>query len=237
MFNDTYAVKLAVFEGPMDLLVYLIRKHEVDIYDIPIAMITEQYLAHLDMMKLMNINLTADFIHLAASLIQIKSRMLLPTHHQETEDDEDPRLAIVRPLAEYLRMKEAADLLMKRSLLNVDTFTRIPDKEEIPVPTKEGTIEIGMYELIRAFNAVLEKMGHNHHVALESEKMSIKDRMMELIELLEHKQSVVFDELFHGHRRKRDIIITFLAILEMAKLSLITIIQHIQSGVIRLHYV
>ena len=134
-------------------------------------------------------------------------------------------------------MKEAADLLMKRALLNVDTFTRIPEKGEIPVPTEEGTIEIGMYELIHAFNNVLENMGHDHHVALESEEMSIKDRMMELIDLLEHKHSLVFDDLFDGARRKRDIIVTFLAILEMAKLNLIKIIQHIQSGVIRLHYV
>ena len=221
----------------MDLLVYLIRKHEVDIYDIPIAMITEQYLAHLDLMKRMNINLAADFIHLAASLVQIKSRMLLPTHHGETEEEEDPRLAIVRPLAEYLQMKEAAELLMKRELLDVDTFTRTPDKREIPVMAEDGSIEISMYELIKAFNIVLENVRPDHRVALESDKMSVKDRMMELIAMLEHRHSLVFDELFDDHRHKRDIIVTFLAILEMAKLSLIKIIQHIQSGVIRLLYV
>ncbi|MBU0992810.1 MAG: segregation/condensation protein A [Proteobacteria bacterium] len=237
MLNDIYAVKLEIFEGPMDLLVYLIRKNEVDIYDIPISMITEQYLAYIELMKMMNINLAADFIHLAATLAQIKSRMLLPSHGIESDEEEDPRLAIARPLIEYLQMKNAADELFKRELLDQDIFTRTPDKEDIPQVEEDGTIEIGIFELIKAFNTVLANMKKEHKVDLESEKISIKDRMMELIGILEEKNSLVFDELFDGDRFKRDIIVTFLAILEMAKMSLIKIIQHIQSGVIRLFYV
>ena len=241
MSSDIYAVKLEVFEGPMDLLVYLIRKNEVDIYDIPISLITEQYLAYIELMKMMNINLAADFIHLAATLTQIKSRMLLPFHgNKADEEEEDPRLAIARPLIEYLQMKEAADQLMRREILHQDTFIRSPGKEEqTPQPESEDmTIEIGVIELIRAFNTVLRNMKKEHTVAMESDKISVKERIMELIALLEEKSSLMFEELFSGEERlKRDIVVTFLAILEMAKMSLIRIIQHIQSGVIRLFYV
>jgi segregation and condensation protein A len=240
MANDIYAVKLEVFEGPMDLLVFLIRKNEVDIYDIPISIITEQYLSYIGLMKMMNINLAADFIHLAATLTQIKSRMLLPFHGTEEEEEEDPRLAITRPLIEYLQMKEAAESLMKREILHQDIFIRTPGKEEETAPPENDdmTIEIGIVELIRAFNTVLLNMKKEHTVALESDKITVKERIMELIALLEEKSSLVFDELFAGENRlKRDIVVTFLAILEMAKMSLIRIIQHIQGGVIRLFYV
>lgn len=239
MSNDIYAVKLEIFEGPMDLLVYLIRKNEVDIYDIPISMITEQYLSYIQFMKLMNINLAADFIHLAATLTQIKSRMLLPTHGIESEDEEDPRLAITRPLIEYLQMKEAAEELLRRDILDQNTFTRKTDKEDLPEPddSNDMTLEIGIIELIKAFNTVLLNMKKEHTVDLESDKISVKERIMELIGLLEEKNSLVFDELFEGERLKRDIVVTFLAILEMAKMSLIRVIQHIQGGVIRLFYV
>ena len=125
MQEDIYKVQIEdIFEGPMDLLVHLIKKHEVDIYDIPIALITKQYLEYLEWMKIMNIDIAGDFIVMASTLTKIKSRLLLPSHGEE--DEEDPRLELVKPIEEYLKMKSAAEKLGARTLLGEDTFIRNP---------------------------------------------------------------------------------------------------------------
>ncbi|MFH2065866.1 MAG: segregation/condensation protein A [Pseudomonadota bacterium] len=235
MLEDDYKVKLDVFEGPMDLLVYLIRKAKVDIYDIPIALITDQFLAYLDWMKSMNIDFAGDFLLMAATLTHIKSRMLLPIHDDEDED-EDPRMEIVRPLAEYLQIKLAAEELMDRSLLGEDTFSRSAVKEDIPADQDEEMINVGLFELIDAFQTILNNISPEHKVDMRADRISVKDRMNEIIDMLEQKGSVVFDELFSGNETKSNIIVTFLAILEMAKLNLIRIVQHLQSGILRLFY-
>ncbi|RJP77573.1 MAG: chromosome segregation protein ScpA [Desulfobacteraceae bacterium] len=235
MLEDDYKVKLDIFEGPMDLLVYLIRKAKVDIYDIPIALVTDQFLAYLDWMKSMNIDFAGDFLLMAATLTHIKSRMLLPIHDDEDED-EDPRMEIVRPLAEYLQIKLAAEELMDRSLLGEDTFSRSAVKEEIPADQDEEMINVGLFELIDAFQTILNNISPEHKVDMRADRISVKDRMNEIIDMLEQKGSVVFDELFSGNETKSNIIVTFLAILEMAKLNLIRIVQHLQSGILRLFY-
>ena len=131
MAEEIYRVQLEnVFEGPMDLLVHLIKKNELDIYDIPIALITEQYLQYIDWMKAMNIDFAGDFIVMASTLTQIKSHMLLPVHDGEEEDGEDPRLEITKPLLEYLQMKSAADQLVERNLLGENTFIRSPGRDD-----------------------------------------------------------------------------------------------------------
>ena len=130
MQEERYSVKLDdIFEGPMDLLIHLIRKNEVDIYDIPVGLITEQYLAYLEWMKLLDIDNVGDFLFMAATLAQIKSRMLLPVH-DGAEDEEDPRMEIVRPLAEYLQIKSAAEELARRNMLGDRIFTRRPNIKE-----------------------------------------------------------------------------------------------------------
>lgn len=236
MFEDDYKVKLDIFEGPMDLLVYLIHKAKVDIYDIPIALITDQFLAYLDWMKSMNIDFAGDFLLMAATLTQIKSRMLLPTH-EEDEEDEDPRMEIVRPLSEYLQIKYAAEELMDRSLLGEDTFSRSAGKEDdIPADQSEEMIKVGLFELIDAFQAILNNISAEHKIDFKADRISVKDRMNEIIHLLEQKGSVVFEELFTGNYTKTNVIVTFLAILEMAKMNLIQIAQHLQSGILRLFY-
>lgn len=219
----------------MDLLVYLIRKNEVDIYDIPISMITDQYLAYIELMKKMNLGYTGEFLQLAATLAQIKSRMLLPTHGDEDEE-EDPRQEIARPLIEYLEMKSAAEALLKRDLLGEDTFTRHRDKKEMPVTREDGVLSIGIFELIDAFNHILQNIAKEHTVDMASEKISVKDRIMEIVMVMEEKGSIAFHELFERQPEKSEIIVSFLAVLEMAKLNLIQVIQHMQSGVIRLFY-
>ena len=236
MQEEVYQVKLDnIFEGPMDLLVHLIKKNEVDIYDIPIAIITDQYLQYLEWMKSMNIDVAGDFIVMAATLTQIKSKMLLPVHENE-EDQEDPRLEIARPLAEYLQIKSAAERLAERYLLGEDTFVRSPGQEEILADRQNEIITVGLFELIDAFQQILAKMSPDDKVLITADSVSVKDRISQLVDIFEAKGSVIFDELFPAGAAKIEVIVTFLAILEMVKLSLVRIVQYVQTGVIRLFY-
>jgi segregation and condensation protein A len=235
MQPDEYKVSLEnVFEGPMDLLIHLIKKDEVDIYDIPIALITEKYLAYIEWMKLLNIDNVGDFLLMASTLAHIKSRMLLPSHG-EGEDDEDPRMEIVRPLAEYLRIKSAAEALAGRHLLGDSIFTRKVKPRDY-IDGDAETIQVGLFELIDAFQKILQRVSKDHTVEFEADEVTVKDRMNDMIQALEDKGSVTFAELFAEKPAKRFVIVTFLALLELMKLNLIRVAQSAQSGVIRLFY-
>ena len=236
MQANNYKVDLAdVFEGPMDLLIHLIKKNEVDIYDIPIALITDKYLAYIKWLKAMDIDFAGDFLVMAATLTQIKSRMLLPVHEGE-EEDEDFRTEITRPLLEYLEMKAAAEHLASRNLLGEKTFARTHSKHPYIDETGDKIIRVGLFELIDAFQKILDKLAPDHRVDMSSERISVKERMTQIVDLLEIKGSAAFDELFDKIVEKGDIIITFLAVLEMVKLNLVKIVQHVQTGIIRLFY-
>ncbi len=235
MLEEPYKVLLDdVFEGPMDLLIHLIRKHEVDIYDIPIALITDQYLGYMELMKSLNIDLVGDFIVMAATLAQIKSRMLLPVH--EDEDEEDPRMEIARPLLEYLEMKSAAEQLAGRNLLGDSTFIRQSDLKEFLSDQDDEIINVGLFELIDAFQKILKNVSDDERLDIISDEMSVKDKISKLVDIFEEKSSITFEELFAGDVVKSEVILTFLAILEMVKLCLVRIAQHSQTGVIRLFY-
>lgn len=230
-----YKVKLEnVFEGPMDLLIHLIKKNEVEIYDIPIGLITEQYLAYLEWMKLLNIDNVGDFLLMAATLAQIKSRMLLPVHEGE-EDQEDPRMEIIRPLTEYLQIKSAAEELARRNMLGDTIFARRPNIKEFTHEDQE-LIQVGLFELIDAFQKILQKVAKDHTVDLASDRVSVKDRMTAMIDILEEKGSVAFSELFEDTVEKHFFIVTFLALLELMKLNLVRAVQSSQSGIIRIFY-
>ena len=234
--DDRYRVKLHdVFEGPMDLLVHLIKKAEVDIYDIPISQITAHYLEYLEWMKQMNIDFAGDFVLMASTLAHIKSRMLLPAQVGE-EEEEDPRLEITRPLLEYLRIKSAAEQLAERNLLGDKTFTRKPDIDILEGMEDDQVIRIGLFELIDAFQSILDKVTPGHRVDLSRDRVSVQERITQLTEMLEAQESMTFYELFADGHERSDIIVTFLAILEMAKLSLIHIAQHVPTGIIRIFY-
>ena len=236
MLDERYTVKLEeIFEGPMDLLIHLIRKNEVDIYDIPIAIITQQYLSYLDWMKSMNIDFAGDFLVMAATLTQIKSRMLLPANEFD-EDADDPRAEIARPLLEYLQMKSVAEALSGRNILGDSTFVRIPDHKEYLKDMDEQVVKVGLFELIDAFQKILSNIPEDNRVEFTADRISVKDRIAEIIDLLEVKGSITFDELFAKDVAKSDVIVTFLAILEMVKLILIRIVQHVQTGIIRIFY-
>jgi segregation and condensation protein A len=235
-FEDHYRVKLQnVFEGPMDLLIHLIKKAEVDIYDIPIARITDQYLEYLEWMKQMNIDFAGDFVLMASTLTHIKSKMLLPVQVGE-EEEEDPRLEITRPLLEYLRIKSAAEQLAERDLLGDKTFVRKPDSHALEGVQEDQVIRIGLFELIDAFQNILDKVSPDHRVDLSRDRISVQERITQLTEILEEKESLTFDQLFAADCERSDIIVTFLAILEMAKLNLILIAQHVPTGIIRIFY-
>ena len=237
MANETYQINLEnVFEGPMDLLVHLIRKNEVSVYDIPIALITDQYLAYLEWMKSLNIDIAGDFLVMAATLTQIKSKMLLPVHSDE-EDDEDPRLEITKPLEEYLQLKSVAERLGERHLLGDSIFTRKPTREEVRIADDEDDfIQVGLFELIDAFQKILKNAVGEHKVDFSSEGLSIRDKIPQIVDILETNGSATFEELFNKPITKSEIVITFLAILEMVKLKLISVVQHIESGIIRVFY-
>ena len=235
MANGFYQVKLShVFEGPMDLLVHLINKNEVDIYDIPIAQITDQYLEYIDLMKSMNIDFAGDFIIMAATLTHIKSKMLIPSINDR--EDEDPRLEIARPLLEYLRMKSAAELLVGRNILGQDTFAGNINKKDYIIKPEDEIIDVGLFELIDAFQKILKNIPVDYRLDFTGEKISVKDKISEIISILEVKGSVTFFELFSANVGKSEIVATFLAILEIVKLDIVRIVQYAQTGIIRLFY-
>ena len=236
MLEKLYRVQLdEIFEGPMDLLVHLIRKNELDIYDIPIALITEQYLAYLEWMQAMNIDYAGDFLLMASTLTQLKSRMLLPVHEGQDEE-EDLMQEITRPLVEYLQMKSVADQLVERNLLGEKTFIRTPDRGEFLTGPDDEFIKIGLFELIDAFQKILEKIPDDHRVEMSADEISVKDKITQIVDILEVKQSITFMELFSDNPDRFEIIVTFLAILEMVKLTLIRMVQHVQTGVLRIFY-
>jgi len=232
-----YEVKIEnIFEGPMDLLVFLIKKNEVDIYDIPIALITDQFLEYIEWMESMSIDFAGDFIVMASTLIQIKSKLLLPLNNPRSEED-DPRLEVVRPILEYMQIKSASEELLVKNILGEDIFSRNPSREDLTISRENEEIKIDLFELIGALQNILDNMTGDHKIDFSDEKVSIKDKIAELIDILEKSESVSFKNLFNTKSDKGEIIITFLAILEMAKLCLIEITQQVQTGDIKVSYI
>ena len=235
--TEPYKVVLSdLFEGPMDLLVHLIKKNELPVYDIPIALITEKYLEYLKWMDSLNIEYASEFIVLAATLAQVKSRMLLPVHDGD-EDEDDPRQELIQPLLEYLQMKSAAEQLAQRDLLGEATFTRTPDTDEFLTNPDDQIIKVGLFELIDAFQRILEKIPEDAQIDFTADEISVKDKITQIADILEDRGSVTFEELFPENPTRTDVIVTFLAILEMVKLEIIRLVQHVSTGIIRLFYI
>jgi len=232
-----YQVQLEIFEGPMDLLLHLIRKNKVDIYDIPIAFIMDQYLAYLDMMRSLNIDVAGEFLEMAATLAYIKSRLLVPRIGlDEGDEEEDPRMELVRPLLEYAKIKEAAQALADSVQLGRDVYKRnIPTEELWDLESGEEIAEVGLFELVSALHEVLKKAEPDEAMEMSAETMRLKDRINQLMEILAGVSSVTFHELFAEQARKAEIILTFLAILELMRLQLIRAFQHQPSRIIRLY--
>jgi segregation and condensation protein A len=228
-YQTVYTIRTESFEGPFDLLLHLIKKNEVDIYNIPIAAITRQYLDYLDVMQELNLDIAGDFLVMASTLIQIKSRMLLPLPPDEEigeEEVEDPRAELVRRLLEYQKYKEAAVSLAQRELLGRDTFVRdfaAPELAEIE-PEQER-LEVELFELIEAFRRVLATVPEQTFHEVGAEGLSIADRINELLLLLQGTDAAVFENLFIGSATREQVIITFLAILELCRLNMVRLAQ------------
>jgi segregation and condensation protein A len=211
--STDYEVKLEIFEGPLDLLLHLIRKNEVDIFDIPIAMITDQYLEYLDMMKALNISMAGEFLLIAATLMHIKSRMLLPA--SDDEDEEDPRDEITRPLLEYLQLKEAAGELSGRELLDRDVFARRLSQDSLgPFMDDEPLLQASLFQLIDAFKRIVDRQVPGAQLTFLVEEWSLKEKTNYIIERLKEKKSL------------SELIVTFLALLELIQMRLVRAFQH-----------
>lgn len=234
----TYEIKLDIFEGPLDLLLYLIRKNEIDIYNIPIALITEQYLEYLDMMRSLNLDLAGEYLVLAATLVHIKSRLLLPPLEDEEggEEGQDPRAELVRQLLEYQAFKEAALNLDARPLLDRDVFSRGAPAEETAGEAQEdeAMIEVGVFELVQAFRSIIAGIDKSDDLVIDTERMSLTDRINEIMERLSEKKQLTFIELLGERMERKRIVYTFLAILELMKLRMIRAYQSGPFGAIRL---
>jgi segregation and condensation protein A len=232
----SYEVKLDIFEGPLDLLLYLIRKNELDIYNIPMALITEQYLEHLEMMKALNLDLAGEYLVLAATLIHIKSRMLLPVEEGagDTEEEQDPRAELVRQLLEYQAFKEVALNLDKRTLLDRDVFKRILPADENPDEPEEAMMEVSLFELIEAFKLVVVRIDKEDLLEIDTERISLSDRINEILEDLSREKSLSFTDLLKASRTRKSIIYTLLAILELMKMRVVRAFQSDPFGPIRI---
>lgn len=230
----SYKFRLDIFEGPLDLLLYLIKKNEIDIYNIPVAVITEQYLEYVEAMKALDLDLAGEYLVLAATLIHIKSRMLLPAPDDETEDGEDPREELVRQLLEYKTFKEAALNLNSLTLLGRDIFGRAFNDEE-DVEGSERTIkEIGIFELVEAFRSMVARSSATEIMEIDVEQVSLAERINEVIDELNKKKTLTFSDLIGEISDKMRLIYTFLAILELVKLRIIKVYQTVSYGTIRI---
>jgi segregation and condensation protein A len=234
---EHYPVHLDVFEGPLDLLLHLIKRHELDIYDIPIALITQQYLEYIDLMQELNLDVAGEFLVMAATLIHIKSRMLLPRPDPTQEDpEEDPREALVRRLLEHQKFKAAAELLHERETLRSAQWTR-PDGvvADIAGEAPEPEVEVDLFSLISAFRAVVERARLRPKVVLPGEQIPIDQRIEQLLARLSETEALGFEDLFADVQSRAGIIVTFLAMLEMIRLKLIRVFQSGALGPIRVY--
>ena len=230
--DQTYEVQLEAFTGPMDLLLHLIRKQKVNIYDIPIALIVRQYLEYLSLMKTLNLSMAGDFLVMASTLLYIKSRMLLPKEViPESEDEEvlDPRSELVRQLIEYERFKEAAGSLVSREREWQDSFSR----ELLPVPKKSKEKEddevweedLQLFDLLSALQDVLDRSPSDQYIELSRENLTVEERIQFIMERLETEATIPFEGLFEEQWSRPLIIVTFLGLLELVRMNLIQLFQ------------
>jgi len=217
-----YQVVLPTFEGPLDLLLHLIEQHELDIRDIPIAFVAKKYVEYITLMEELNIDIASEYLVMAATLTHIKSKMLLPVPPADQEDDEDegldPRAELVRRLLEYQKYKQAAEQLGEGDVLGRDVFVR-----GIPAPAAEGLAPLAglsLFKLLDAFQGVLSRAKTTVDHQIDLERFSITDRINQLVDLLQLHKRLSFEQLFEGASSRADLIVTFLALLEMTRLRM-----------------
>ncbi len=231
--EELYSVKLPAFEGPLDLLLHLIRENKVDIYDIPIALITHQYLEYIEMMKELNLDIAGEFLLMAATLIHIKSRMLLPVEEVTGEEPEDPRFELVQRLLEYKVFKDASLALREREDEWVNVFHR-ESAEEAAEGEEQGELDLfdlSLFDLLSAFRKILDK-APPEMVSISREALTVKDRISFIMEKIENQDAVRFEDLFEDKRTRSYLVVTFVALLEILRLGLARAYQEGDFGVI-----
>ncbi|APG25525.1 segregation and condensation protein A [Syntrophotalea acetylenica] len=229
-----YEIELEMFKGPLDLLLHLIKKHEMDIYDIPIAEITSQYLQALDAMRALNLDVAGEFLVMASTLVHIKSRMLLPLapDPEPDEEDIDPRAELVSRLLEYQRYKDAAAVLDASPMLGRDVFGRAC---VVPSELQAGDAElqpVGVFELAEALQRLLQDVSPEPVHQVVRERLSVAERVAMVLEALKDCQSLAFETLLPGPLTREELVVTFLAVLELVKLRLVRIMQNCRCGAI-----
>lgn len=220
---DAMKVFLEAFEGPLDFLLYLIRKQNIDILDIPVASVTRQYMEYIDLMQELSLELAAEYLVMAAILAEIKSRMLLPRIADPESTEEDPRAELVRRLQEYERFKKAAEDLDKLPREERDIFTAQADGSQIAVD--KPLPQIAMKELVNALMQVLKRVELNAHHHIQMDALSVREKMSHILDSLQNKDHTLFTNLFNPHEGRLGIVVTFLAMLELLKQSLIEFVQ------------
>src|SRR5262245_31564530 len=236
---DALPIKLENFEGPLDLLLHLIRKNEVNVYDIPIALITAQYLETIELMQELNLDVAGEFLVMAATLIHIKSKMLLPrpeTAAGVDGDAEDPRDALVRRLLEHQKFKAAAELLHEREQVRAAQWQR-PDERVAAIAGDdyEPELEVDLFSLLTAFQAVVARAKLRPKVLLPPEQIPVEVRIDQLLARLSEHEACGFDELFADVNDRAGLIVTFIALLEMIRLKLVRVFQSGTFGPIRVY--
>lgn len=223
---EAMEVFLDTFEGPLDLLLYLIRKQNLDILDIPVAEITRQYMGYIDLMRMMNLDLAAEYMVMAAMLAEIKSRMLLPRPESEDEDEEDPRAMLVRRLQEYERYRQAALDIEKLPRLGRDLYLANPARDHIKPKRIDPHVEI--HDLLMAFAEVVKRADEKKSFNINREVLSIRERMGMVLDRVNNKEFIVFEALFDVEEGKMGMVVTFMAILELLKERLLLVVQNEQ---------
>ncbi len=228
-----YEIKLEEFEGPLELLLHLIKKNEIDIYDIPIALITEQYSEALGLMESLNLSIAGEFLVMAATLIHIKSRMLLPTLPVE-EEGEDPRSDLVVRLLELQHYQEAAEQLEDRESIWRDIYGRGPVSTPKLLPEEVPIADLGLYDLMKALNDLLARHPDASVMEISSEVLTVKEKIQFILDRIETVESLLFRDLFEAVLSRHEIVVTFLALLEIIRLGLIRVVQGEICGPLRL---
>lgn len=221
--EDTdYKVRLEIFEGPLDLLLYLIKKDEIDVYDVSLERITKQYLDYIETFKLLNIELASEFIVMAANLMYIKSRELLPQSQQppdEEAEEDDPRWELIRQLVEYKKFKDAAQFLGNQESSNAEFFATAPEPPDLGAATA-ALPKVGIFDLIRAFQRVLKRFEEANDLReIVDDRWTVSDKIEHLLETVPPGGRVTFESLFTTASSRSEVIVTFLAMLELIKLN------------------
>lgn len=236
-----YRVRLDVFEGPLDLLLHLVKKNEVDLSDLPVATITDQYIAYIDLLQQLDLDRAGEYLVMAATLLHLKSRLLLPSEEVvDEESGEDPRAELGRQLLEYQRFREAAEMLDRNSMLGRDVFTRVPlrneaiDGQDVVRDVMDEIYDVSLGDLLDALQEVLKNAepGIVHQVLLE--QVSLRERVCLVLDLLRERTQVAFTDLFSTDISRLQILVTFLAALELVRTRIIDINQDERFGPIML---